>query len=281
MINFNGTLLEKDAQYFNVANRGLRYGDALYETIRVVNGKLFFWEDHYLRLMASMRIMRMDIPMHFTMEYLENEIQKTINSNKLQESATRVRLTVYRNDGGFYTPEINTISCVIEANEISNVFYEKLDSKHEVALFKDHWVNPGLLSTLKTNNKLIHVLAGIYAKENNYDNCLLLNQQKNVVEAVNGNIFLVKGSIIKTPPLTDGCLNGILRKQILRIIDKTKDYDIEEVSISPFELQKADELFITNVIIGIQSVYKYRKKLYASKVGGELLGKLNAIARFS
>ena len=123
------------------------------------------------------------------------------------------------------------------------------------------------------------MLGGIFARENNYHNCLLVNEKKSVVEALNGNLFLVKGDRIKTPPLTDGALNGITRKQLVNMIKKLQEYNFEEVSISPFELQKADELFITNVIVGIQPISKYRKKEYTNTVAKDLLAKLNAKAR--
>lgn len=132
-----------------------------------------------------------------------------------------------------------------------------------------------MLSTLKTNNKIINVVGSIYAKENGYDNCLLLNTSKQVVEALNANLFLCLGKTIKTPPLKDGCLNGIIRKQLMNIIEKDETYTLEEESISPFELQKADELFITNTIVGIKSVTKYRKAQYGGDVAHYLLEKLN------
>jgi branched-chain amino acid aminotransferase len=122
-------------------------------------------------------------------------------------------------------------------------------------------------------------LGSIFAKENEYNNCLLLNENKQVIEALNGNIFLVNGYKIKTPPLSDGCLNGIIRKQLIDIVGQLPDYILEESSISPFELQKADELFITNTIIGIQPITQYRKKEFTSSVAKELLAKLNVKAR--
>lgn len=281
MINFNGELVENNTLFLNEENRGLRYGDSLFESIRVVNGKIYFWEDHYLRLMASMRILRMEIPMNFTMEYLEEQILETINADNLQNNALRIRLTVFRNNGGLYLPTTNNVSFIIETNVLENAFYVHSDEAYEVELFKDHYVNTGLLSTLKSNNKIINVLGSIYAKENGYSNCLLLNNQKQVVEALNGNLFLVKGTTIKTPPLKDGCLNGITRKKLIASLEKLENYTLEEASISPFELQKADELFVTNAITGIQSITKYRKKEFASTVAKDLLGKLNAVARLS
>lgn len=125
------------------------------------------------------------------------------------------------------------------------------------------------------------MVGSIFAHENELDNCLLLNNHKNVVEALNGNLFLVNGSVIKTPPLSEGCMNGIIRKELIKIIEKTEGLTLEETPISPFELQKADELFMTNTIIGIRPITKYRKKEFSSQVAQQLVGKLNAIARLS
>ena len=281
MINLNGTLHNDNEVSLSPHNRGLLYGDGLFETIKAVNGKLLFWEDHYFRLMASMRILRMEIPMEFTPEFLEEELKKTLKSSDLQEHTARLRITVYREGGGTYLPEQRGVGYLISCKAHPNPFYTISSDPYEVELYKDHYVNADLISTLKTTNKIIHVTGSIFAQDNGYDNCLLINNNKSVVEALQGNLFLVKGSHIKTPPLSDGCLKGIIRKQLIEIIGLTKEYTIEETSISPFELQKADELFITNTIIGIRSITKYRKKSYTNVVAQELLKKLNVKVRLN
>lgn len=278
MINFNGTL-QSETNTISINNRGYTYGDALFETLKVSYGKLLFWEDHYFRLMASMRIMRMDIPMSFTMEFLEAEIIKLLSESNMMKTSARVKLMVHRNSGGLYLPTDNTVGFIISVKIIDNDFYLLNENNYEVDLYKDFYVSPSLLSTLKTNNKAINVTGSIYAKENMLDNCLLLNTNKHVVEALNGNLFLVKDNIVKTPPLEDGCLKGIMRKQLIEIIGLIPELSIEESSISPFELQKVDEIFITNVITGIQSVTKYRKKTYSNEVAKQLLQKLNVKVR--
>lgn len=281
MVNFNGNLLNSSSNFLNHNNRGLKFGDGLFETIRIVNGKIFFWEDHYFRLMASMRILRMEIPMQFTLEFLEEELLKTIHANAFEKSSVSARLTIYRSGGGRYTPESNSVHYIIEVNEIDSSFYVIENGPYEVELFKDYFVNADMLSTLKSSNKITNVVASVFAKENGYDNCLLLNGSKQVVEGINGNLFLVNENTLKTPPLEDGCLNGILRKKLIGIVEKLDDFELIEESISPFELQKADELFLTNVISGIQPITKYRKKQYVAEVSKSLLGKLNAQARLA
>ncbi|AJR03872.1 aminotransferase class IV [Siansivirga zeaxanthinifaciens] len=281
MTNFNGTILS-ETHVLSIQNRGYAYGDALFETIKYAHGKLLFWEDHYFRLMASMRIMRMEIPMNFTMEFLEEQIQKTIDANQFGTSSVRVKLMVHRVEGGLYLPTSNAIGYNISVKKIASDFYEAHDAFYEVDLFKDYYIAPSLLSTLKTNNKALNVVASIYTKENNLNNCFILNTDKQVVEALNGNVFVVKGNTIKTAPLSDGCLKGIMRKQIMEILKDMKDtYEFTEASISPFELQKADEIFITNVITGITSVSKYRKKSFNNEVAKILLQKLNTKLRLS
>lgn len=276
MVNLNGKLYNNVA-ILSLENRGYKYGDALFETIKVINGKPLFWEDHYFRLMASMRILRMEIPMDFTMEFLEAEILKTLEANGLQQKIARVRLTVDRGEGGNYLPISKQINFSISSSLLNESKYKFSEvAKCEVDLFKDFFINEGLLSTLKTNNKITNVLGSIYAQENDLDNCLLLNNSKNVVESLNGNIFLVQGNIIKTPPLADGCLKGIMRQQLINLLNKNEKFTLEESSISTFELQKADELFYTNVIKCIVPITHYRKKTYKSQVAQELLKILNA-----
>lgn len=281
MVNINGKIVNKENTSLSIYNRGLNYGDAVFETIKVSYGKILFWEDHYFRLMASMRILRMEIPMNFTLEFLESQILNLIQSSNLTTKTARVKLIVYRNSKGLYLPDNNNVEYIISTKILNNDFYQLHDKNCAVDLYKDHYISADLLSTVKTNNRIINVIGSIYAKENDFDNCLLLNNQKHIVEALNANVFLVKDNIIKTSPLSDGCIKGIMRKQIIDIVKLIPDYTIKEESISPFELQQADELFLTNVIIGIQSVTRYRKKEFSNSVAKDLLGKLNVKVRLS
>lgn len=277
MINFNGDLVAQSNENIE-QNRGFLYADAVFETLKVLDGNVLFFEDHYFRLMASMRILRMEIPLEFTLEHLESEILKTTNALNLPNA--RVRLTVFRNGEGKYLPEVRTVSFIVTA-EHTPIMYSNLQDAYEIELFKDFYVSKHLLSTLKTTSRLINITASIFAQENGYANCLLINDDKNIAEAINGNIFVVKDKIIATPPIADGCINGIMRKKIIELIGKDESLKFEERSISPFELQKADEIFITNVIKGIQSVSQYRKKQFAFTTANHLLVKLNAHIRFN
>lgn len=275
MINYNGEILPSDNN-LSSSNRAFLYGDGVFETLKIVNNTILFLEDHYFRLMASMRIVRMKIPNNFTLEYLEAQILNLAKAQNCENSA-RVRFTVFRNDGGFYLPNTNSVSFQIQVFPLENTLYSFSDANYEVDLYKDFFISKQLLSTIKTTNKMINITGSIFAEENDLQNCILLNNDKNVVEALNGNLFMLLGTKLITPPISEGCLNGIMRKQILQIAKKIESVEVIEEVISPFDLQKADELFITNVISGIQPITKYRKKEYKTDLAKEILTNLNSL----
>ena len=275
MINFNGSFLPPEG-LLSSSNRAFLYGDGVFETLKVVNSKVLFLEDHYFRLMASMRIVRMQIPNNFTLEYFEEQIISTATACNCADAA-RIRFTVYRNDGGYYLPQTREVSYVIQASPLASALYSFSDAAYEVDLYKDFFISKQLLSTIKTTNKMISITGSIYAQENDLQNCLLLNNEKNVVEALNGNLFMLMGNKLITPPIEEGCLNGITRKKILELANKIEGIEVVQEPISPFDLQKADELFITNIIIGIQPISQYRKKVYTTKLAAQLLQQLNEL----
>ena len=273
MINFNGLIVSNDTNILT-RNRAFLYGDAVFETVKIIDSKVLFLEDHYFRLMSSMRVIRMEIPMNFTMEYLEEQILTLAKSKNLAISS-RARITVYRNDGGYYLPKDNTVSFLISVESLDTAFYSIDKKDYVVDLYTDFYISKQLLSSIKTTNKIINITASIFANENGLDNCLLLNDSKSVIEALQGNLFMLKGNTLITPPVSEGCLNGVMRKQILTLARKIKNLEVVEEVISPFDLQKADELFITNVIKGIQPITKYRKKEFTTDLASKLVRNLN------
>ncbi|WP_194850418.1 aminotransferase class IV [Nonlabens antarcticus] len=268
MVILNDVLIESEEATIAFNNRGTYYGDGVFETMRCLDGQAIFYESHYFRLMSSMRILRMEIPQSFTPEFFEEQILKLQKATKDSSPHSRLRITVWRNTGGLYTPMDSTISYSIEMTSLHKVF--ETEGKNEVELFKDHLLPLGMLGNLKTTTKTVNILAGIYKTENDYDDMLLLNQNKMVVESISGNLFLRTGGTIKTPPLKDGCLNGIMREQVMTQLKRMLNYEVIEESITPFELQRADELFSTNVIQGIKNITKYRKKEFEQTTGEEL-----------
>ena len=272
MVNFNGTVVERDELRFEDFARATMYGDAVFETIRMREGKLLFLEDHYFRLMASMRILRMPIPMDFTPEFFVEEAEKLAEEEAVENG--RLRLQVTRVAHGKYTPsKEQSTAWWMELEELEEYEYVWKDRGLTVDLFKDHYIQAGLLSSIKSSNSLPYVLGGIYAQENGLDAVLMVNDKKMLVEANAANVFVLKGNVLRTAPLEDGALRGVFRKNVLGWA-KEIGLEIKEESINPFDLQKADEIWLTNTITGVQWVENYRKRTYTGDKAKELVGLL-------
>lgn len=259
-------------------NRAFLYADAVYDKVLWSGGKLCFWEEHYLRLMASMRILRMKIPYEFTMEFLQEKISEEIKTQSLTEKTLLVSLYVFTKAN---LEERDSVDFQIFISEQENFFYKNTPMSLPVELYKDFYQPKNLLSTLKTTAQTQNILAKVFAQENDYENCILLNDQKQVTGFFNGNLFFKQGDLVKTPPISSGAKNGITRKKIIQILKNIPDISFSEEDISPFDLQKGDEIFLTNTSVGIQSVTKYRKKEYSTLFADSLIGKLNTLLRLS
>lgn len=277
MVNLNGEIIADNQHIFKVGNRAFLYGDQLFSTIRFENGKLFFWEDHYFRLMGAACMLRMEIPIHLNMDFLQSEVLNTIEANSLEDKKARVRINLFRKDGGLYRPQDRVLEYLIEVDELSDEFYNINSNGHVIDVFYDHEKPMQVLSNIKGGNSLISVLSAIYADENNLTEAIILNTNSNICETTSSNIFVVKDKVIHTPPINSGCVEGIIRK---KIIENCSDwgYTIEEKEMKPFELIKADEVFLTNSIKGVQWVESYKNKKYQNEISSDILKKLNDLA---
>ena len=271
MINFNGKITDLSDQLIN--NRAFLYGDAVFETLIIFNDKILFWEDHYFRLMSSMRIIRLDIPDKYTPEFFKENIIK-IHNNISQTGNSRIRINIYRSSGGKYKPEKNTPSFIISCESINYNTYKLNKGHYEVDLYKDYYLDNQLISSIKSNNKIINVVASIYASENGFDNCILLNKDKLVSEFINSNLFIIKDEKIYTPTLKSGCLNGVVRKNLFKILSSSS-FEVCEQDLSTFDITQSDEIFGTNIAQGIFSVTKFRKKDYDCSKTKKIITMLN------
>ena len=273
MINHNGSLLPNAQNLFKSGNRAFLYGDQLFETLRFQHGKLLFWEDHYFRLMGGACMLRMDIPKYLNIEFLENEIIKTLKASKLFECNSRVRLNLYRSDGGFYLPTNLSLEYLIEVDKLIDNPLGINNTGLVIDVFHDHYKSNQTISNLKGGNSLVSVLSSIFADENDLDEAIILNLESNICETTASNIFIVKDNHLITPPLSSGCVNGIVRRQI---IENTSlwGYSIEERNMKIFELITADEVFLTNSIKWIQWVSSYKKKSFKNEISSDLFQKL-------
>lgn len=273
-ILYNGEYHLKDEFGLSIKNRAFCYGDGLFETMHANGTEIQFFDDHMIRLKYSMKILKMEIPTVIESGFIKKEIIKLFHKNKLYQGV-RIRLSVFRNDGGKYTPTDNHVSYIVETDYIENYHYE-LNHKGLIIDFFNAIKKPvNKFSNLKTSNSLIYVMAGLYSKEKKLDDCILINEKGNIVEGISSNIFLIKGSTLSTPILKDGPVAGIMRKQILKIADSVGFRINHESSINEEQLLNADEVFFTNSISGIRWVLAYKEKRYYNHNAKKLVDKLN------
>ncbi len=271
--SLNGQLYPQDTNVFGTQNRALRYGDGLFETMRMLDGKVMFFKYHMDRLFKGMQALKIDYHRAFDAEFVASEIVALARSNKIYKNA-RIRFSVFREDGGWYTPEKNTFNYLIEIQALNEDTY--IVERGLIAdVYKDVRKDFSALSHLKTSNSLPYVLAGVYRKENNLDECILLNSHNNIVESISSNVFLIKENNAYTPAITDGCIDGVMRKVVIDLL-KELNITVVETSLPANLLEHADEIFLTNSIKGIQSVVGIGLKRYYSKLGKQLIGILNS-----
>lgn len=270
--SLNGQLYPQDTNVFGTQNRALRYGDGVFETMRMLDGKVMFFKYHMDRLFKGMQALKIDYHRAFDAEFVASEIVALARANKIYKNA-RIRFSVFREDGGWYTPEKNTFNYLIEIQGLNEDAYI-VERGLIVDVYKDVRKDFSALSHLKTSNALPYVLAGVYRKENNLDECILLNSHNNIVESISSNVFLIKENKAYTPAITDGCIDGVMRKVVIDLL-KELDITVAETSLPANLLEHADEIFLTNSLKGVQSVVGIGLKRYYSKLGKQLISILN------
>jgi branched-subunit amino acid aminotransferase/4-amino-4-deoxychorismate lyase len=273
--NYNGHLISIYEPVVSFANRAFRYGDALFESIRIINGKIMFLTDHMRRIKVGMTMLRMNIPNDFGVETISNLIHQLIEVNKLKNDV-RVRFTVFRNEGGFYTPRSNDISFLIETEALDDTGYRTNEAGYKVDVFHDIKKPKNKLAILKSGNALIYVLAGIYKKDVKLDEVIILNEEGNICESVSSNIFFVKNGALYTPALTEGCVEGVMRRQVMEIAQRHRIL-CYEINIPLNTLLNSDEVFLTNAIQGIRWVGEYKTKNYQNRMSVFFTEKLNEL----
>lgn len=272
----NGHLISVYEPALPFSNRAFRYGDSLFESIRICNNHVMFLRDHISRLKLGMTILRMNLPSELNTENVHDFIQHLIRHNAHAPNG-RIRLTVFRNDGGHYSPESNDISFLIESEPVEGP-YALNQRGYWIDLYTELKKPVNKLSNVKTGNALLNVMAGIARQSMKLDECLLVNEHGAICESVSSNIFVVKNGTLFTSPLTDGCVSGIMRKQIMHIASENRILTFEQ-PVTTYTLMNADEIFLTNSIQGIRWVGQFKDRFYTNRTAQFFMEKLQDLAR--
>lgn len=253
MFNLNTQLVKELPDGLALAQRGLYYADALFETIRVFDGRIPLMEAHWERLSRGLKLMRYTIPSTWSAGFFENEIIKTAPQN------ARVRLSVWRTPGGLYLPQNNEPQFLITAQAMEPGMYQWLAGGIQIGLCESVRLPVDTFSGLKTLNAARYVAAAREAHERGWDDAILLNAYDRVCEATSSNIFWFEDETLCTPPLADGCVTGVLRNLLLTLTGA-----VVEKSVTFDHLLTVRELFLTNAVRGIRWVRSCEGAVFGS-----------------
>ncbi len=272
-INYNGEILDEEDKIFTIANRGFKYGDGLFESMRMTKGKLNFADLHADRLQKGMKTLKLEGYSQMDAYFLKDKAEEICKRNKIAHNA-RLRLSVFRNAEGFYAPTQNKHAYTLEVTPLDSPIYE-INGKGLIMDIYNEIPKPvNKLSNLKTCNSLTYVMAGIYKEQMRLDEAFILNQNGFLCETISANVFLVYKGQIYTPALSEGCIGGVMRQVVMQLAAKF-NLPMIEAQINPEILEEVEEVFITNAAKGIQWVMGFNRKRYFNEVSRFLVDKLN------
>ncbi|MGL5891824.1 MAG: aminotransferase class IV [Bacteroidia bacterium] len=272
-IIYNGKLTSSDEVHFSTGNRAFRYGDGVFETIRIIGGEVCFPQRHLERLMAGVQQLRLKLPAGFITLSLAEWGRKLAQANNAKSG--RIRLSVFRTDGGNYQPVSNDAAWLMEYEPLETQSYQFNENGLTIDLYQELRKPINTLSNIKSSNAIMYVLAAVHARDQQLDDCILLNHHGNVIEATASNLFAVKNGVLYTCPLTEGCVAGVMRAEVMALAQANR-IAVYEVPLPMSVLLNSDEVFLTNAVRGIQWVSTYRQKRYTNETSKRLFGLLSS-----
>jgi branched-chain amino acid aminotransferase len=259
---YNDHLFRAGEAVISGDNRGLRFGDGLFETMRMNNGKILNRDFHFERLFYGMELLQFDIPQNFSQEFFIDSVNKLLLKNSISQNA-RIRLMIFRGEGNLFDTENNFPNYIIETYPLE----EKIKLNEvglKIDVFPDAKKGCDLFSNVKSNNYLPFVMAAKFAKRNQLDDAILLNTFNRICETAIANIFIIKGDHIYTPPLSEGCVAGVVRRFMLEKFP-SKHFLLHQKNLLLEDLLHADEIFLTNSIHLVRWVKNLGDKVYSNE----------------
>jgi branched-chain amino acid aminotransferase len=269
----NGQVLPNNLPTINFGNRGHLYGDGVFESVRIINGKAINLENHWVRITEGAKAIKMDVDQLLSKDFIEQKINELIVKSGIKTGA-KSRISLDRAPGGAYLPSNNEANLYIDINPLEKNYFELNSLGLEMDIYMDLKLEKSFLSKFKTKNGLKYIMAALAAKDKGMDDLFLINDRGQVLESSNSNVFVVHNGVLYTPGIDDGCIAGTMRMQIinLAIANNIKVY---ECPIMPQNMLSADELFLTNAIQGIRWVGSFRTKKYTNTMSRRFVVLLN------
>lgn len=235
-------------------DRVSKYGDAVFETIAIIQGKPVWFDAHFYRLLKASRFIQLDLPEYWSEKWLESQILDLLQINQISHG--KVRIQVQRDGKGTFIPETDDASTIIECFADEKVW--KQASKHSVGIFDSVHIHRNSLSDFKTCNALPYVLAARFAQKNQWDDAILLGQDSVIAECSSSNLFAVIQDEWFTPNLSTGCLPGIYRQKLISYLQKNQIRISENVWDIQWLKSEVQELYSVSSVQGICPIISIR-----------------------
>lgn len=261
----NGQLFREGKAVISPDNRSFRYGDGLFETMRIVKGDIKLKQFHFERLLHGMKLLQFEIPEFFTPAHLESDILALCEKNRIETGAV-IRMVIFRSDGGLYDLDDMRPNYIIQSMAFQQLPQLTDDGKGIVVdIYPDATKACNVFSSLKSNNFLPYLMGVLYARQRNLDDCIILNQYGRIADATAANVFCVKNNVVYTPPLSEGGIAGVARRFLMEALPAA-GFRVEEALLSVAELEAADEIFLTNAVRGVRYVEKFKNRKLTSQI---------------
>ncbi len=260
--NLNGKIFTDNENNISVNNRSFRYGDGFFETIKIVDNAIQLKQLHFERIAKSLDVLKFQTTKYFSFNDLETKIIELAKKNK-HNKLGRIRVTFFRRDGGLYDAINHQPNILIQSFALNESVNTLNENGLVIDIYEPAKKSCDIFSNVKSNNYLQYAMAALWAKENKLNDALILNNNNNIADSTIANIFIIKDGIIKTPMLSEGCVDGVMRKHIITTLQQ-QNIKVLETIVDIEDLLNADEVFLTNAIKGISWIRQFREKVYTS-----------------
>jgi branched-chain amino acid aminotransferase len=259
--NYNGKFYKSGEKIITPDSRAFRYGDGLFETMVFSNNSIRLVRFHLERLYQGLATLKYELPKLLTPEYVKTQVFLLCKKNNLQEA--RVRLAFFRGEGGVFDPEDLHPRFVIQCSSLPAQTKALNENGLVIDVYPDARKSMDRLANIKSANYLPYLMAALYARENKLNDCLLLNGHAHIADSTIANIFCLLDGQWVTPPLSEGCVAGVMRRFLLENTS-TLALPLVEKQVTLQDLEAAEEVFLTNAVYGIRWVQQYRNRRYGN-----------------
>ncbi len=243
-------------------SRAYRYGDGFFETMKCVNGKIILEDYHVERFFKTMELLQFEKHVLLHPAALVDQVNKILKKNR-HSKLSRIRLSVARGRGGLYDPENHHPNMLIETYPLTIEKIGYNSNGLEVGIYKDAVKSVDQFSHLKTNNYLCYAMAALHAKKMHWNEAFICNASGHIADATIANIFTVKDGVVSTPALSQGAIDGVMRRHLILQL-RAQNIPIRESIISTEHLKEAQEVFVTNTISGVRWVKQIENNRYTN-----------------